>query len=158
MLTDRPPEAGGHPGREHHVMMSLFVEIVHGTCARSVRWISAFAISACIAVAAHGSAFAQTSGKIPQLASNASDWGWVRIRADGRNSLYGDGWLDPPAGLRGPIRNHPDYPMQGNVDRGPGRQVTRAIGNYRDPILKPWAAEQMRVSNEEILTGKRGMT
>jgi hypothetical protein len=26
-----------------------------------------------------------------------------------------------------------------------------------DPILKPWAAEQMRISNEEVLTGKRGM-
>ena len=138
-------------------MTSLFVEIVRGTCARGVQWIGVFAISACMAVCADGGAFAQTSGKIPELASNPSIWAWVRIRADGRNALYGDGWLDPPAGLRGPVRNHPDYPMQGNVDRGAGRQVTRAIGNYKDPILKPWAAEQMRVSNEEILTGKRGM-
>jgi hypothetical protein len=94
---------------------------------------------------------------MPQLAANPSAWAWVRIRADGRNALFGDGWLDPPPGLRGPIRNDPDHPLQGNLDRGPGRQVTPAFGNYRDPILKPWAAEAMRVSNEEVLTGKRGM-
>ncbi len=81
----------------------------------------------------------------------------MRVRTDGRNALYGDGWLDPPAGLRGPIRDDPNHPLQGNVDRGPGRQVTLAMGNYTDPILKPWAADAMRQSNEEVLTGKRGM-
>jgi hypothetical protein len=138
-------------------MMSLFAETDRSTCARGVRRIAAFAIGALIAAGAVGSAGAQTGGKIPALASNASDWGWVRIRPDGRNALFGDGWLDPPAGLRGPIRNDPDHPLQGNLDRGPGRQVTPAFGNYRDPILKPWAAEQMRASNEEVLSGKRGM-
>jgi hypothetical protein len=132
-------------------MMSSFVENVRG------QWVAAFAIAACIAVCPDGSACAQTRGKIPALASNPSDWAWVRIRPDGRNALFGDGWLDPPAGLRGPIRNDPDHPLQGNVDRGPGRQVTPAFGNYKDPILKPWAAEQMRVSSEEVLSGKRGM-
>jgi hypothetical protein len=116
---------------------------------------STIAMSACIALGAD-SAFAQTSGKIPQLTSDPSDWAWVRIRADGRNALFGDGWLDPPPGLRGPIRNDPDHPLRGNADRATG-QVTLAMGNYRDPILKPWAAEQMRISNEEVLTGKRGM-
>src|SRR6266700_2800715 len=124
--------------------------------AGTVRLIGTFALSACILAFADGRAFAQTGGKIPELTSNPSSWAWVRIRADGRNALYGDGWLDPPAGLRGPIRNDPDHPLQGNVDRA-RRQVTLAMGDYRDPILKPWAAEQMRVSNEELLTGKRGM-
>jgi hypothetical protein len=36
-------------------------------------------------------------------------------------------------------------------------QVTVRLGNWRDPVLKPWAAEQMRFSNEEVLTGKRGL-
>ena len=135
---------------------TVFGENVAGTCARGVQWIGAFAIGACIAVYADGSAFAQASGKIPELTSNPQAWGWVRIRADGRNALYGDGWLDPPAGLRGPIRNDPAHPLRGNVDR-PSQQVTKAIGNYMDPILKPWAAEQMRISNEEVLTGQRGM-
>jgi hypothetical protein len=149
-------------------MTSLFAELlakllaetladtVRGTCARGGQWIGAFAIGACIAVCTDGSAFAQASGKIPQLSASPSAWGWVRIRADGRNALYGDGWLDPPAGLRGPIKNDPAHPLQGNVDRQ-GRQVTPAMGNYLDPILKPWAAEQMRLSNEEVLSGKRGM-
>jgi hypothetical protein len=116
-------------------------------------------LAASILASADRSAFAQASGKIPELTSDPTAWAWVRIRADGRNALYGDGWLDPPAGLRGPIKNHPDYPIRGNADRaqGGGQQVTRAIGNYKDPILKPWAAEQMRVSNEEVLSGKRDM-
>ena len=135
--------------------MSLFAVVVRGTYARAARWIGVFAGSACIAVCAGGSTSAQAPGKIPELAS--STFNWVRIRADGLNALYGDGWLDPPAGLRGPIKNHPDYPLQGNQLRGPGIQVTLAIGNHMDPILKPWAAEQMRQSNEEVLTGKRGM-
>jgi hypothetical protein len=124
--------------------------------AGAVRLIGAFAVGACILAGVGGGAFAQTGGKIPELASNPSSWAWVRVRADGRNALYGDGWLDPPAGLRGPIKAHPDHPLQGNNDRQ-GRQVTVAIGNHMDPILKPWAAEQMRVSNEEVLSGKRGM-
>jgi hypothetical protein len=111
-------------------------------------------MSAFIAAFADDGALAQTNGKVPQFASPT--FGWVRIRADGRNALFGDGWLDPPAGLRGPIEPHPDHPLRGNQDRGSG-QVTLAFGNYMDPILKPWAAEQMRVSNEEVLSGKRGM-
>jgi hypothetical protein len=94
---------------------------------------------------------------MPAFLTNPANMGWVRVRTDGRNALYGDGWLDPPAGLRGPIRDDPNHPLQGNVDRGPGRQVTLAMGNYMDPILKPWAADAMRQSNEEVLTGKRGM-
>jgi len=125
--------------------------------AATIRLIGAFAVGACVLAFADGSAFAQTGGKVPELSSNPSSWAWIRIRADGRNALYGDGWLDPPAGMRGPIKNHPDHPLTGNNDRGGGRQVTLAIGNHLDPILKPWAAEQMRVSNEEVLSGKRGM-
>src|SRR5207237_1370509 len=36
------------------------------------------------------------------------------------------------------------------------RRPTPALGNWKDPILKPWAAEQMRLSNEELLAGKVG--
>jgi hypothetical protein len=142
--------------------MSSFVTNVRAGRARNMQWIGAFALGAYVAACVGGTAFAQTSEKIPgekipSFISNPSTWGWVRVREDGRNALYGDGWLDPPAGLRGPVRDHPDHPLQGNVDRGAGRQVTVAFGNYMDPILKPWAAEAMRRSNEEVLSGKRGM-
>ncbi len=141
---------------------SWIARAIRAHCARGAHWIAAFATSACIAAGAGGGAFAQAAGqqaggKTPQLASNPSDWAWVRIRPDGRNALFGDGWIDPPAGLRGPVHNDPAHPLQGNVDRGPGRQVTLAFGNTKDPILKPWAAEQMLQSNEEVLSGKRGM-
>jgi len=33
-----------------------------------------------------------------------------------------------------------------------GRQPTKRIGNYKDPVLKPWAAAQMRASNEGALS------
>src|SRR5262245_17867220 len=124
-------------------MSSLFMQTVRVSRGRRVQWIGALALSVCLLACGDGGALAQGSGKIPAFSSTPSDWAWVRIRADGRNALYGDGWLDPPAGLRGPIKNHPDHPLQGNTDRR-GRQVTVAIGNYLDPILKPWAAEQMR--------------
>jgi hypothetical protein len=66
-------------------MRSLLVEAVGRPRARGLRRIGAFVvgacmIKACLAVCADGSAFAQTSGKIPELAANPSDWAWVRIR------------------------------------------------------------------------------
>ena len=90
---------------------------MHSLLAGTARLIGAFAVGACILAGMDGGAFGQTGGKIPELTSNPSSWSWVRIRADGRNALYGDGWLDPPAGMRGPIKNHPDHPLQGNNDR-----------------------------------------
>jgi hypothetical protein len=83
--------------------------------------------------------------KIPDLASVSFAW-----------LAAGVHWFDPPPGLgRGPIRQDPAYPYHGNVD-GPG-QVTPDIGNVKDPVLKPWAAKQMQESNEEVLSGKRGL-
>jgi hypothetical protein len=145
--------------------MSFMVGLARAGRVRGVQPVGAFALAAVISVCAASAAFAQTApaappaaakSAIPSFLNNPSNFGWVRVRTDGRNALYGDGWLDPPAGLRGPIRDHPDHPLQGNADRA-GRQVTLAMGNYADPILKPWAGETMRQSNEEVLTGKRGM-
>jgi hypothetical protein len=91
--------------------------------------------------ATHGSAPAQD--KIPSLMQK--DVGWISA----------GGFLDPPAGMRGPIRQHPAHPFHGNLD-GPG-QVTPAIGNWEDPVLKPWAAAYMKMTNDEVLTGKRSL-
>jgi len=91
------------------------------------------------------SASAQTTPakeSIPELAS--ASFAWRATRAE---------WSDPPAGMRGPIKNDPEHPYHGNLD-GPG-QVTVRMGNWRDPVLKPWAGAQMRASNEEVLSGKR---
>ena len=106
---------------------------------------------AAIAACASGPAVAQAPGKIPDLGSSSS-FAWTPLTINGGIARYGTGWFDPPAGLRGPIKQHPDYPLRGNDTRRP----TPALGNYKDPILKPWAAELMRLSNEELLAGKVG--
>ena len=64
-------------------------------------------------------------------------------------------WIEPPAGFRGPILDDPEHRQHMNQD-GPG-QVTVRLGNWKDPVLKPWAAAQMRESNEEVLSGKQGL-
>jgi hypothetical protein len=88
---------------------------------------------------------ASASDKIPALGSR--EFAWLVLGVD---------WLDPPPGLgRGPIRPDPAHPLHGNRD-GPG-QITPHIGNTKDPVLKPWAAKQMQDSNDEILSGKRGL-
>jgi hypothetical protein len=96
--------------------------------------------AAIVPAAAEGPA----AGKIPALAANGL--GWISV----------GGFLDPPPGTgHGPIKQDPAHPFHGNLD-GPG-QVTPTIGNVKDPVLKPWAAAQMQVSNEEVLAGKRGL-
>jgi hypothetical protein len=100
-------------------------------------------LAACAVAFAQGPS--QTETKLPELAS--AEFAWLVLGVD---------WLDPPAGLgRGPIRQDPAHPFHGNRD-GPG-QVTPHIGNAKDPVLKPWSAKQMQDSNDEVLTGKRGL-
>jgi hypothetical protein len=82
---------------------------------------------------------------IPDLASVS--FAWLAVGAD---------WREPSAGAgHGPIKPDPDHPFHSNVD-GPG-QVTTRLGDYKDSVLKPWAAAQMLASNEEILSGKRSV-
>jgi hypothetical protein len=105
-----------------------------------------------MAIGASGPVVAEAPAAIPDFVSSSSV-AWTPLAIDGRIARYGTGWFDPPAGLRGPIKQHPDYPLRGNETRRP----TPALGNYKDPILKPWAAERMRLSNEELLSGKTGI-
>ena len=95
--------------------------------------------------AASADGLAQAKKEIPELAS--AEFAWL---------VLGVNWDDPPPGLgRGPIRQDPAHPFHGNRD-GPG-QVTPHIGNAQDPVLKSWAAKQMQESNEEVLSGRRGL-
>jgi hypothetical protein len=90
-------------------------------------------------------ACAQAPAKDAAPALASISFAWLAAGAD---------WRAPPGGSgHGPMKQHPDYPFHGNLD-GPG-QVTIRIGDYRDPVLKPWAAAQMRASNEEAISGKR---
>jgi hypothetical protein len=122
-------------------------------CNRSLlRRAACLLAGAVFATCASGQVAAQAPGAIPNLSSSI-DQAWTPLARDGRIARYGTGWFDPPAGLRGPIKQHPDHPLRGNETGRP----TPALGNYNDPILKPWAAEKMRQSNEELLSGKVGI-
>jgi len=129
-------------------MLKLAFTVHHDRIASRILVSSAAALCASVALwAAAPSACAQTpaNDKIPNLASVSFAW-----------LAAGVHWFDPPAELgRGPIRQDPAHYFHGNLD-GPG-QVTPDIGNVKDPVLKPWAAKQMQESNEEVLTGKRGL-
>jgi len=119
---------------------------------RRTKWAGILA-GAAMATCVSGSAVAEGPGKTPDLASSSS-FAWTPLTINGGIARYGTGWFDPPAGLRGPIKQHPDHPpLRGNETGRP----TPALGNWKDPILKPWAAEKMRLSNEELLSGRTGI-
>ena len=84
--------------------------------------------------------------KIPALAS--PNYGWQSNVAD---------WQQPPPGLgHGPIQADPEHPFMSNAEAGrTGKQPTNRIGDTKDPILKPWAAEQMAATNVEAMKGYR---
>ncbi len=83
---------------------------------------------------------------MPNFASS-SRVGWLKT---GR----GDEFLPPDSGP-GPVVADPAHPYVAN---GGGRQETPKIADVTNPILQPWAAEQMRKANEEVLAGKVGFT
>jgi hypothetical protein len=84
--------------------------------------------------------------RTPPLA--AADFGWQSNVAD---------WQEPPPGLgHGPIRPDPDHPFTSNAEGARlGTQPTKRIVDYRDPVLKPWAAAQMKASNDAALSADK---
>jgi hypothetical protein len=86
---------------------------------------------------------AMGAAQIPDLSRGGASW----IMINGKN-------FEPPPpgspGAAGPIGNHPDYPSFGNQS---GRTPTKRIGNDTSPLLKPWAAEQMRKLRLELVAG-----
>jgi hypothetical protein len=112
----------------------------------SARILPGAAVAAALAVTA---ALAEPgpNEKIPALAS--PNFGWQTNVAD---------WQEPPAGTpgHGPIRNDPAHPFVSNAEAGRrGIQPTLRLGDVKDPILKPWAAQFMEASNVEAMEGKR---
>ena len=61
-----------------------------------------------------------------------------------------DDLLPPPSGA-GPITFDPAHPYIPNFR---GTQPTYRVADLSNPILQPWAREQMRKSNAEVLAGK----
>jgi hypothetical protein len=63
----------------------------------------------------------------------------------------GDDFLPPADGKAGPVMSPRDRPY---VPNGNGRQPTYRIADTSNPILKPWAREQMEKANAEVRAGK----
>jgi hypothetical protein len=85
---------------------------------------------------------------IPNFAPN-SNVGWV-ASSEG----FGADFVQPPSGP-GPVTNDPAYPHLTNEDAARiDRQPTYRVADLSNPILRPWAKEQMRKANEEVIAGK----
>jgi hypothetical protein len=83
----------------------------------------------------------------PDFSPNGSV-SWISIRG---------GFKPPPSGP-GPIADDPAHPTVTNDDyRTTGKQPTFPVADLSNPILQPWAREQMRKRNEGILAGKSGL-
>jgi hypothetical protein len=77
------------------------------------------------------------------------------------HAKFGAAWMEvgdeflPPASGPGPVTNDPRYPY---IDNGRARrerrQPTYRVADLSNPILQPWAKEQMKKANDEVLAGK----
>src|SRR5438105_14613606 len=68
------------------------------------------------------------------------------------NHADGDDYLPPPSGPR-PVTYDPAHPF---VPTQPATEIqpTYRIADLSNPNLKPWAVDQMRRDNQEVLNGK----
>ena len=106
-----------------------------------------------IAAVAFGCAFealgaSQQGAAIPNF-SPSVEVGWIP---------YGGQFLAPPNGP-GPVMNDPAHPWISNqVAAATGQQPTFHVSDPDNPILQPWAKDELRKRNERVLSGKPGYT
>ena len=68
------------------------------------------------------------------------------------NHPDGDDYISPASGA-GPVKYDPAHPFI-PTDPASSIQPTYRVADITNPILKPWAVEQMRKANDEVLNGK----
>ena len=94
----------------------------------------------------------------PRAAQTASDTAIPDFAPDAMTSWFpdrptGDDFLPPESGA-GPVLSDPAHPYTPNDEgRSTGIQPTYRIADVNNPILKPWAAAQMKRANDEVLAG-----
>jgi hypothetical protein len=106
------------------------------------------ALACCVTAAVLWPALGLTASEgtaIPHFGPDATT-GWSVAHPDG------DDYIAPPSGP-GPVKYDPAHPF---IPTQPDTaiQPTYRIADVTNPILKPWAAEQMRKANAEVLAGK----
>jgi hypothetical protein len=100
--------------------------------------LSAIAVASLAAAAAVNAA--PSASAIPPLGS--ADFGWSKAADDFQGPVSGPG----------PVTFEKAHPYIANNDRG--EQVTVRIADLTNPILKPWAIERMKKSNDDAAAGK----
>jgi hypothetical protein len=80
---------------------------------------------------------------VPNFAPDRST-AWIPDRPTGDDFL-------PPVDGPGPVMSPKDRPY---VPNGRGQQSTYRIADVTNPILKPWAVEQMKKANDAVVAGK----
>jgi hypothetical protein len=99
--------------------------------------------SAVTAVLCLGAAAPVIAAETVPLFTPDGTLGWVPDRPTGDDFL-------PPASGPGPVMSEKGHPY---VPNGQG-QPTYRVADLSNPILKPWAIEQMKKANDEVLAGK----
>ena len=90
--------------------------------------------------------FGQSASAIPNFAPDDRT-SWFPDRPTGDDYL-------PPASGPGPVMADRQHPYTPNDEgRNTGVQPTYRIADLSNPILQPWAREQMRKTNDEVLAG-----
>jgi len=86
---------------------------------------------------------ARAQAPVPDFSSALVGW-----------SAQGVNFISPPSGPH-EITNDPAYPY---ARRGKGEPLQFRIADLTNPILQPWAREELRKVNERIISGKPGYT
>jgi hypothetical protein len=93
------------------------------------------------AFSAAGNASGPENG-IPDFMGAGAGWNMINSNATD--------YVDPPSGAK-PVTNDPRYPHVGNLQPG---QKTDRVADLGSPILKDWAKEQMKQTNDAVLRGR----
>lgn len=105
------------------------------------------ALAAAALICAGDAAFSQNSAPIPNFAPDGIT-GWIMDR-----SVTDD--FKPPASGPGPVTFDKAHPY---VPNGRAEPASFRIADVTNPNLKPWAVEQMKKSNADVLAGKFAFT
>lgn len=67
--------------------------------------------------------------------------------------------FEPPPSGPGPVRNDPAHPYVSNPEAAAtGKQPTYRVADLSNPILQPWARDEMKKKNDNVLAGKAEFT
>ena len=86
---------------------------------------------------------ADKSAAIPQF--GFADYAWSKVSDD----------FQLPESGPGPVTSDKEHPYVSNVRATGARTITLRIADLTNPILKPWAIEQMRKANDLAAAGKQ---